>query len=432
MINKVQLDNSNNNVIIQEVAENGSVTINTVHWNDFVNKYTIEQRKRIEELEKLLSRSEDLFDRNRMDWANEREDLLKQITETKEQIRLILEQKAENPSKLYEIAYKYFIEGDIDKALETLNDAKLNEQAEKLADEYILKARLLIIKNDYANAEKYFTRAVEIFPSFSKHLTVANYFHEQRNYPQAETYYQQCLEKAETEYEKGRTLNNLAILHYNTNALSQAENEYNEALEIRRTLANTNPAAYLPDVAVTLNNLAVLHWNTNALSQAENEYNEALEIRRTLANTNSAAYLPDVATTLNNLALLHYDTNAFSQAENEYNEALEIIRTLAKTNPAAYLPGVATTLNNLAILHYNTNALSQAENEYNEALEIRRTLANTNPAAYLPDVAVTLNNLANLHYNTNALSQAENEYNEALEIRRTLANTNPAAYLPDV
>ena len=228
------------------------------------------------------------------------------------------------------------------------------------------------------------------------------------------------------------TLNNLAILHSDTNRHADAEQEYQEALTAYRQLADNNPDAYLPNVAMTLNNLANLHRATNRHAEAEQEYQEALSIRRQLAAKNHDAYLPDVAGTLNNLALLHSDTNRHADAEQEYQEALSIRRQLADKNPDAYLPDVAGTLNNLANLHRATNRHADAEQEYQEALVNYRILADNNPDAYLPDLAMTLNNLAILHYNTNRHADAEQEYQEALTIRRHLADKNPDAYLPDV
>jgi tetratricopeptide (TPR) repeat protein len=51
-------------------------------------------------------------------------------------------------------------------------------------------------------------------------------------------------------------------------------------------LATANPDAYISDVAQTLNNLALLHNNTNRYEQAEQDFQEALEIRRKLATVN--------------------------------------------------------------------------------------------------------------------------------------------------
>jgi hypothetical protein len=51
------------------------------------------------------------------------------------------------------------------------------------------------------------------------------------------------------------------LLYHGNNAHTKAQNAYEEALEIRRTLAKTNPDAYLSEMAMALNNLGSLFVN---------------------------------------------------------------------------------------------------------------------------------------------------------------------------
>ena len=194
---------------------------------------------------------------------------------------------------------------------------------------------------------------------------------------------------------------------------------YQKALEVDRDVEHIFAYAYFLQ-------------EHNQYQEATPLYTEALETYRSIAKSNPSAFLPDVATTLNNLAILHHAKNELEQADGEYGEALEIYRSLAKSNPLAFLPYVAAILNNLAVLHRDKNELEQPEGEYGEALEIRRSLAKSNPSAFLPDVAMTLNNLANLHRAKNESEQAEEEYGEALEIYRSIVKSNPSAFLPYV
>ena len=162
------------------------------------------------------------------------------------------------------------------------------------------------------------------------------------------------------------TLNNLGCLHYQTQCFDKAEQEFGEALEIRRRLAESDPDIFDRDVAETLNKLAALHSNTRRFEKAEQEYKEAREKRRRLHAKNPDAFDSDVADTLNNLAILHSCTQRFDKAEQEFGEALKIYRCLAEKNPDASDVDVADTLNNLAILHSYTQRFDKAEQEYNE------------------------------------------------------------------
>ena len=228
------------------------------------------------------------------------------------------------------------------------------------------------------------------------------------------------------------TLNNLALLHFNTQHRDWAEKEFNEALKIYRHLATNSPDAFECDLATTLNNLATLHYQTQLFDKAEQEYFESLAIRRRLAEKNLELFMGDVATTLNNLAILHKEFQRFDLAEMEYCEALEIRLKLAETHPNAFDSYVAESLNNLAILYANTQRFELAENEYSKAIEILRRISKKNPEAYESDLAHALNNLASLHKETQHLDLAKKEYKEALEIYRSLAKKTPEVFESDL
>ena len=83
----------------------------------------------------------------------------------------------------------------------------------------------------------------------------------------------------------------------------------------------------------TLNNLAILHMNTQRLSEAAAECKEALEIYRRLVAGSPEAYEPYVAGTLNNLALLFKISGRNEEALASAREALETYGRCAERNP---------------------------------------------------------------------------------------------------
>ena len=223
-----------------------------------------------------------------------------------------------------------------------------------------------------------------------------------------------------------------AYLKADFTRMHEAVQLYVEALRIYRQLAESNPDAYMPDVAMSLNNLANLHRALGRYVEAEKNYVEALQIYRQLAESNPDAYMPRVATSLNNLAILQSELGRYVEAEENYVESLRICRQLAESNPDAYMPDVATSLNNLANLQSDLGRYVEAEKNHVEALRICRQLAESNPDAYMPRVATSLNNLAILQSELGRYVEAEENYVEALRIRRQLAESSPDAYMPDV
>ena len=157
---------------------------------------------------------------------------------------------------------------------------------------------------------------------------------------------------------------------------------------------------------------------------------EATKLYRTLAEHNPAAYTPDLAMCLINLASRLADNGQHHEALQTAQEATNLYRTLAKHNPAAYTPELARSLNNLAAYLDGNGQPHKALQTAQEAVTIRRKLAKHNPAAYTPDLAMSLNNLANRLADNGQHHEALQTAQEATNLYRTLAKHNPAAYTP--
>ncbi len=228
------------------------------------------------------------------------------------------------------------------------------------------------------------------------------------------------------------TPDDLTNLDTDQKRMDAARRHYEEALSIRRELAQHNPNVYLPDMATTLNNLGNLDRIQQRMDAARQHYEQALDIHRQLLRQNSDPYLPDMAMALNNLGFLDRVQKRTEEAHQQFAEALEIYRQLVQQSPNTYLPDTAMTLNNLAITERDQGRMDEARSHYEEALKIRRQLAQPNPDTYLPDLAMTLNDLANLEVEQKRTADAGAHYEEALKIYRQLAQQNPDTYQPYV
>ena len=262
------------------------------------------------------------------------------------------------------------------------------------------------------------------------------YLYEQKQYSKAEKYLESYLKlsrdliKSDGSYAVALIV--LADLYQNIQRYSDAEQMYEESLEICRKLAKDNPQVYESYVSVALNALAELYIVTQRYSEAEQMYEESLEILRKLAKDNPQVYESYVANALNAFANLYSDTQRYSEAEQMYEESLEICRKLAKDNPQVYESYVSVVLYALAELYLVTQRYSDAEQMYEESLEILRKLAKDNPQVYESNVAMALTGLAILYSVTQRYSEAEQMYEESLEILRKLAKDNPQVYESNV
>jgi hypothetical protein len=205
-----------------------------------------------------------------------------------------------------------------------------------------------------------------------------------------------------------------------------------EAVEIRRRLAEDDPARFAADLALSLNNLS------NRLSDAGDGANaltaicEAVNIQRPLAQDTAARFAADLARSLNNLSLRLSDAGDGAGALAAIGEAAHIYRRLARENPARFASALARSLNNLSNCLGDAGDGAGALTAIREAVEIRRQLAEENPARFTPDLASSLNNLSNRLGNTGDAAGALPAIREAADIYRRLAQENPARFAPDL
>ena len=206
--------------------------------------------------------------------------------------------KPGDTSDLYAAAMSYFLKGKVQDALKILDDEKLRKSIEaaqvakieadksiaKAMEGYLLKARLLSTQFQFADAEGVYESAIQAAPdSFEAHFAFGFFSQNLNHFAIAGREYQRSLEISQRDGRQrnvASALNNLGNLDRDQNRMEQARQHFEEALKIRRPLAQQNPDADLPYLASTLNNLGILDRAQNRMEDAHKHYEEALEIRR--------------------------------------------------------------------------------------------------------------------------------------------------------
>ena len=110
------------------------------------------------------------------------------------------------------------------------------------------------------------------------------------------------------------------------------------------TLAGDEPAQR----AQTLNNLAVRLSEAGCRDEALRAAQEATGLYRQLAESNEAAYTPDLAASLNTLANRLSEAGRRDEALQAAQQAVTLRCSLAEVNEVAYTPGLARSLTKLA------------------------------------------------------------------------------------
>ncbi|MGW5742045.1 hypothetical protein [Amycolatopsis sp. NPDC003861] len=178
------------------------------------------------------------------------------------------------------------------------------------------------------------------------------------------------------------------------------------------------------------NNLAVRLGDAGDRAGALAAIDEAVALQRQLAETNSAAFLPDLAGFLNNQAGMRDRVGDLRGALAAIDEAVTYYRRLAEDNPAAFLPELAAALNSQANRRSEVGDSAGGLTVFDEAVALLRRLTEDNLAAFLPDLAMSLSNQAATRIEVGDRRGALAAIDEAVTHYRRLTEDNPAAFLP--
>ena len=220
-------------------------------------------------------------------------------------------------------------------------------------------------------------------------------------------------------------IHNLAALYRDIQQHEECEKLYLEAVGIQRKLAESNPQAYLPNLATHLNNLALYYfkydnYGTNRLEESEKMFLEAVEIRRKLGENNPQAYLPDFAKSLDDLAFFYYAIDRFEDSEKIYKEAFGTWFKVVENNSQVYLPDFATSCTGLALLYSTVQRLEESEGMYMVAVEIYRLLVqDKSKEEYHNMLYTTLGDLSYTCLQQGKFEKAEQVAREGIEVDNT-------------
>ncbi|BCJ47824.1 hypothetical protein GCM10010168_21830 [Actinoplanes ianthinogenes] len=201
-----------------------------------------------------------------------------------------------------------------------------------------------------------------------------------------------------------------------------------QAVAIRRRLAQTEPTTYLPDLAGSLNSLSIRLGEAGRRWESLTAIEEAVAIRRRLAESGSTSDLAELAGFLNNLSNRLNGVGRRAESLAVIEEAVTVYRRLVDTDPAAHLNGLAMALSNLSIRLGEAGRWPEGLVTIEEAITIYRRLADADPAAHLLALAGTLGNLFVGLGEVGRRQEGLQAIEEAVMLYRRLVDDNPAVY----
>ena len=198
----------------------------------------------------------------------------------------------------------------------------------------------------------------------------------------------------------------VAKSYYEMAVVRFGKGEYQAAMEACMTALTTyvgiEPGSR--DVGACYNLLGVLHDNLGEYHQAQESYEQALDIRlEVLSDTH-----PDVATTYNNLGILHKTKGDYSRALAYFEKALDSrIGAFGEEHPV-----VATTYNNIGATYTAVGDYEKAILYHTNALSIRQRVFGESHS----EVAASYNNLGSPYNELGEYDKALDYYHRALAI----------------
>ena len=481
--------NGEDNIVIQSTNINGNLIEQQKSFQDFVVPYSASYQTQIEDLQDTIEdkkRLSGFINKEVLELYLKKEKLENEKANKEQQVAHLLKElngkDINDTSSLFQQAFNYFIEGDVDAALSVLEETKIKEEEKKdnknskqYAEIRILKARLLIIKNKFEEAGRNYERALEIQKDWKSSLEVGSYFKFLQDLSKTEYYYRISLNKAETDYEKITSLNELASALYANNKFKECDKLFNQAIQLNKFLKENDLITGLPELGSVLNNMGVLWYVKNEFYKAEEYFKDALEIFKRIVKKKNQNYLPQIARITHNLGTISMSNQSYQKAKSFYEESLKITEKLVELKPAIFLIELlAETQNNFGVLEkenkkfvkaeelflksINTfkklsiniqevhksflagffqnlgvvqtlkGKLEEAEKSLQESHRIYFLLAESNPKVHLPDLANVLHDMGINYTEKKNFSKAENSYEESIKIKQKFAELNPKKF----
>ena len=145
-----------------------------------------------------------------------------------------------------------------------------------------------------------------------------------------------------------------------------------QALEISQRLAKDNPKTYGSNLAGTLNNLALLYWNTQRFQEADTLFDELLALSRKLSVLSNTLNLQYV-NLLFKLSQLYSKAHKYESAYKVYKEWLPTLKQQYEDNPALLRSDLVRDLCNQSFYAIIVKQYAEAEQYAREGLKVDST-----------------------------------------------------------
>ena len=216
-------------------------------------------------------------------------------------------------------------------------------------------------------------------------------------------------ESQTTDGYKSLLYNYLGIVYSETQRMDESEQMLKKSLALRLARTEGPQAIIEKDIAVAYNSLGNTYYHSGQFDNAVNAHLSALEIRKKLAEYDPARYEEYLGYTYVNLGCVYNDIGDEKAYEAAciFSGAVEIFKKLAVNKPDPYEEYLSVCYYNLGAVYTRLDRFEEAEEQFCSALEIQKKKADADPGVYEPRVAETYIDRGRLCFSAKRYTDAE-------------------------
>ncbi len=221
--------------------------------------------------------------------------------------------------------------------------------------------------------------------------------------------YPEEIRRGEIGWEIVMAQDRLAYCYLEMQRYQEAKEAYGKVAELSQELTGIEEKEKQKYLATTRHNLGYVAQELREFAQAQQYYQQALDIKIAYGDTHSQA------STLHQLGRVAQESREFAQAQQYYQQALDIYVEYGDTYSQA------GTLHDLGYVAQESREFAQAQQYYQQALDIKIAYGDTHSQAS------TLHHLGYVAQESREFAQAQQYYQQALDIKIAYGDTHSQA-----
>ena len=266
------------------------------------------------------------------------------------------------------------------RSCKTLGSIYRKANSPELAEKYLSRAEELFNELE-SRADKYLTEQAEAF--IARGINFAEQFESNKAFASFDKaiklWNRHKTDDPHARYVQSSAYQNQASLTKKEGRLQEATELLFKALEIRKELADCNPARYLPTLAFTYQGIGNAYRATDGqLNLAVEYFAKAYELRKKICLVNKSAHEVELSDSCIKICGTLLDLKRPDDALPYLEEGYEIRRRLYDCNRKTYERWFAQTLFEFGRYYEQKNDLKKAEEYYDQAFAIRTKISEEN------------------------------------------------------